>query len=272
MGCDGELWIPPSYYVQMSTIILTFRTSEGFVIASDGRKSGPEDGHILSDVAQKIFPLKDRGIHLAYALAGTLHLGEVLAGQAGDRVIFDFSVETATATNVLASSKPSSWWNFVSDLTKSISRSLDRARSGSTYSLDKESETIVFVGGFYGKHLKSAHIKFRHGLRTSEAEPFLHPPGFNAPHGSGKIFELIDNGDPRFAKYRNPRRDSVVTLSAAIERALNDIHAHCDPEALQIDKETCQGIGGRIQIATITPADGFKWVPGFEPEPTISRP
>jgi hypothetical protein len=38
----------------------------------------------------------------------------------------------------------------------------------------------------------------------------------------------------------------------------------CDPVAVEIDPD-CKFYGGRIHAATITPKDGFQWVPGYEP-------
>jgi len=37
------------------------------------------------------------------------------------------------------------------------------------------------------------------------------------------------------------------------------------PEGRAIDPEIAATIGGRIHMATITPANGFRWIPGFEP-------
>jgi hypothetical protein len=45
----------------------------------------------------------------------------------------------------------------------------------------------------------------------------------------------------------------------------NDILAHYNPEALAIDEPSCRGVGGRVQIGTVTFGEGFRWVPGFEP-------
>jgi hypothetical protein len=42
------------------------------------------------------------------------------------------------------------------------------------------------------------------------------------------------------------------------------IQASADPEAAKVD-EYANAIGGHIHMATITPTEGFQWVPGFEP-------
>jgi hypothetical protein len=51
-----------------------------------------------------------------------------------------------------------------------------------------------------------------------------------------------------------------VTLSDAVEAGRNYIEACSSPVALEIDKEICQGIGGHIHVATITPTAGFEWL------------
>jgi hypothetical protein len=51
-----------------------------------------------------------------------------------------------------------------------------------------------------------------------------------------------------------------VPLKDAIEAARNFIGACSDPVAQEIEGETNQRIGGELQLATITPTDGFQWV------------
>ena len=57
----------------------------------------------------------------------------------------------------------------------------------------------------------------------------------------------------------------LETLQQGIDRVHKDILLHYDPEARELDEKACSHIGGRVQIATVTFAEGFKWVPGFEP-------
>jgi hypothetical protein len=57
----------------------------------------------------------------------------------------------------------------------------------------------------------------------------------------------------------------LETLQQGIDRVHRDILLHYDPEARKIDEKACSHIGGRVQIATVTLSNGFKWVPGFGP-------
>jgi hypothetical protein len=256
-GYDGELYIPGNYCIPMSTIIVSFQTPEGFVIASDGRSRDPETGRIVTEDAQKIFPLQQEGSCLACGVAGAASF--VFNGQ-----IFDFKREAAVAAEQIAGKRLKNWWEYVTALTSELGGRLTRLRESLGGRLAKPTETWIFLGGFYGKHQKGAHIHFRHGTTATEFEPQLFPPGFNIPFGSAKIFELLNSEDSRFARYSIPKRDKVFSVSTAIDRAKNDILAHCDPIALTLDETTCAGIGGRIQIATVTRKAGFQWVPGFE--------
>jgi len=49
-------------------------------------------------------------------------------------------------------------------------------------------------------------------------------------------------------------------LAEAIELARNYIAACASQEGRIIDPEQCMAIGGHIQVAKITPQEGFAWV------------
>jgi hypothetical protein len=215
----------------------------------------------LTDNKCKIFQVKNAQVKLAYGLFGAAIIGDPL-----DNVLFDFEMESARAFE--SADHTLNWWQYLSAVCTTMEQSLNDARRGCGLPLDTHMlthGTYLVVGGFYGRFLKLAHIEFKHNQERSETELKNYPPGFSFPFGSLKIFELLNTGDPQFSSYSRPPRYGVSTLAQGIERVRNDIMAHYDPQALEIDRETCQGIGGRIQIATITLTNGFQWVPGFEP-------
>jgi hypothetical protein len=81
--------------------------------------------------------------------------------------------------------------------------------------------------------------------------------------GSKEVIKVLwDRGDPRLAAYK---MESPTTLSDAISIAKKYIRAYSESEAHIIDPKTCSRVGGRPHIATITPSEGFRWVPRFEP-------
>jgi hypothetical protein len=52
-----------------------------------------------------------------------------------------------------------------------------------------------------------------------------------------------------------------------IAHGIGFIKACSHPRAVEVDS-SCKGIGGRITAATITPANGFQWIEGYDPIPS----
>ncbi|MGI8962200.1 MAG: hypothetical protein ACR2IV_21065 [Bryobacteraceae bacterium] len=140
----------------------------------------------------------------------------------------------------------------------------------------------VHVDGYFSGYPARAGEEFYHfnqQLRYDTNSPHtLNCPKkyWNVIHGSSYIGALLfDSNDERLAKFRTDASKRVaasfndsdidITLEDAIEAARNYIEACSDPIVRELDIENCQGIGGRMHIATITPTGGFKWAPGYEP-------
>jgi hypothetical protein len=113
------------------------------------------------------------------------------------------------------------------------------------------------------------HIKQESAHKVHLQHLRWHPAWFS---GSPAVLSLLfDSDDPRFSEYRTDACKRVaaremhpemrVTLSDAIEAGRKSIEAcsRSSPMALEIDKEFCEGIGGHIHVATITPEGGFDW-------------
>jgi hypothetical protein len=256
MDC-AELWIPPNYCIEMPTVISSAPTAEGFVIGSDGRACGL-DNEIVRDEVRKIFAVEKPGIRLAYGLFGTAKIGNEIDG-----ILFDFEGQVSRAIGQIGS--PRNWWEFLSALAKELTDALKKVRVGLRNELDPESMTVITMGGFYGRFLKLGDIRFCYRDADNDGEARNYQQGFSFPWGSIKLFDLMNDCDKRFAQYAQPSRVGLRTLADGIERVRKDILLHYDPEARKLDEEVCSHIGGRVQIATVTFADGFKWVPGFEP-------
>lgn len=127
--------------------------------------------------------------------------------------------------------------------------------------------STVFVEGYFRGDPEQAVARFFHEKQVlREPEVSSHPCVQEYVWGSNEVSRLInETQDPRFARYRVPYSGGEPPLQLAIEIAKNYIQAHSDPAALDVDEKICHAIGGRIHIATITPADGFRWVSGFDP-------
>jgi hypothetical protein len=258
IGYDGAVWFPRRSPVEMSTVISFLSTPEGFVIASDGRASNADLRQKTGDDHQKIFNVDNGDVRIAYGLAETIKIGD------GQNVIFDFVTATATMATRVAEERPRNWWQFVVALTERLTEAVNHARVDSACTLSEEKATHIFLGGFYGKHGKSAHINFVHGVSVTEGEPYVHQSGFVAPpFGSRVVLGLLESGDSRFLQYATPPRSSAMTLPAAIQRVMNEVLAHYDPKAVEVDEKLAWTVGGRVQIATVTFSDGFRWVRGF---------
>ncbi len=93
---------PRSYdgYVPMSTAIARIYTSEGFVIAADGREWNPANQEQVSNSARKIFSVEQPRRQLAYAIAGAIRIPQIGTGE----TLFDFVSETARAIDKLTGS------------------------------------------------------------------------------------------------------------------------------------------------------------------------
>jgi hypothetical protein len=77
---------------------------------------------------------------------------------------------------------------------------------------------------------------------------------------------LFKAGPSPFASYSPFIPTSrAPSLAEVIGMARQYIIACGSPEAIQTDPESAIGIGGRTQMATLTPHDGFRWVNGYGP-------
>jgi hypothetical protein len=75
-----EFWPPENEQteiIDMPTAIVKAYTSEGFVIGADGRCTQAESGIVVTDDAQKIFPLSESHRTLAYVFCGTTAITDV---------------------------------------------------------------------------------------------------------------------------------------------------------------------------------------------------
>jgi hypothetical protein len=274
----------------MSTALVYFFTDEGFVIAADGFNTlvSREGRQVTSDRAQKIFPV--RGIEREAALSFTGRT--TLYDQTESYVAFDFPSAFVSAAHEIRFEPVENVSAFLSELCLIVLERLEltRLRVGlSKYPsppnrLNPAEHTIISIhldGYCSGYPVRAGATVYHINQEVAWDANSLH--SLNCPkrywsvlHGSDSIGALLfDTSDARLAQYRTEAcrrvaanyKDSNIgiTLQDAIEAARNYIAACSDPAIREIDIENCRGIGGRIHIATITPKDGFQWVPGLEP-------
>lgn len=131
---------------------------------------------------------------------------------------------------------------------------------------------IRFDGYFNGQPFR-AGIRFYHldqELRWGTISHDLNRWHKTILLGSMRVASvLLETEDPRLEKYRTDacrfianrfkHPDTAIGLQDAIEAARNFIGACSDPIAKDIEELAYQRIGGEIQIATVTPKNGFQW-------------
>ena len=91
--------------------------------------------------------------------------------------------------------------------------------------------------------------------------------------GPAKVSEWIFGDPPQhidlLSKYGKRSVATIYhpneTLRINAQMAHAYIKACSDPEVFAVDPEQSAHIGGHIHIATITPKEGFQWVPRFQP-------
>ena len=260
---DGEAeYFSEGNTIPVSTAIARIYTSEGFVIAADGRQANGITRSVVSDSICKIFGIQHGNRQLTYAIAGPIGFRS-----------FSFVTETAKAVEALKESRAKSLWQFSVDLMRILSPILAKEKEEHLGDLPAETrtaeaDTFIFLDGYYDGRPKRARIKFHHhGVALSETEEDTAGQELDAGHdyGSVPMIRLLAEEDDRLAAFRPSRYRPDLTLQEGITIAANRIRAHCDPIAMTIDPEHCWAMGGRIHLATVTFTQGFAWVPGFTP-------
>lgn len=270
--------------VPMSTAIVRTYTSEGFVIAADGRARGTDDWKVQTDEAQKIFPIGGSSTRfLAYSISGAASI----PSRDATEMAFDFVKEINIATQALSARRYSSLGDYAKRAFRAVHQKLKDAKlagrldypEAETLDPSERGSTIarVLIDGYHKGVPSRVKVRFFHerqvlaGLEVLQQELATGAQWYQGPE---KVFDLMfggygESGNPMFTAYEQRSVELVFhpneTLRIYAQMAQAYISACSGSEAFAMDPQTCAGIGGRIHIATITPQDGFQWVPGYEP-------
>jgi hypothetical protein len=281
-GNAGPVWPRNNIFLGLPvTAIAIAYVKSGFAIAADGRRRWADQTSVdedakqqESETQQKIFPAKFKGRDIAFALTGLV--------SSADKT-FDLIKETRAAADSLERSNTLNLYDYVEAFSASIRTALNGARQDgridfgdNSFCSDPEERNTVarifFIGYFRKDEPSLAVVKLSHnGQVIGEPSKLFQSPPENPVLSGSSIAELMyGRNDQRFAKYARPlSRDS--SMEQAKDYARNFIEACSDPLAREIDR-ACDGIGGRIHMATITKQEGFRWVPGFEPSGRLDFP
>jgi hypothetical protein len=253
-------------FIAMPTAIVRVYTSEGFVIGADGRCGQGET--VVTDQAQKIFPIVEADRTLAYAFSGTT----VTTDTKDQTVVVDLvsEIHKSVATLSQRQSRHDLMW-YVSQIWPTpysllLSKTKDIGPFP-TVASDPGVIAHVLFYGYYRKTPSELDLRF-----MQEEQKVVRPRLFPNPHlkqgtvvhGSENIANVLFSAqDQRLSRYRTSamgRRSGNLSLSEGIEIAQNYIQACDSDEGRQIDPVLCAGIGGHIHIAAITEGEGFKWI------------
>lgn len=245
--------------LDMSTSIVSIYTSEGFVIAADGRNYNIETKRKISDSVKKIFPVEQRERRLVYALSGT---SELIPKGATD-VVFDVVAQIENAVQGLSDDTFKSLWHYAEALSKVLTDLPKQAREAIQ---ENDPPTIIWFNGYYDGRPKRVDVKmFYDGQVPEISTPGLHH-GRQYGCGSSKVLDALADNNSVLSRYRTPSLGlgyDQRTLADAIDVARSWMSAHCGPEAEGIDP-ICATIGGDVLMGSLTFADGFHWIP-YEP-------
>lgn len=266
----------------MSTAIVSQFTPEGFAIAADGlrTKTNPTRDTVSNKV-QKIFPIVMGDTTLAYAFSGAVEVPDE-----NEKIAFSFTKECERAAKIVGSGTlPSSFDVYVKTVAGLVNERIAEARalgSLSKYPSCADPPGLMAKAtflGFYRGLASRAEIEFLQndqvladpvlgGLQTAQDD--LKDEDFK----KFKIFsgsEIVSNRlfhttEPDLANYRTSsisnndllRRQLPRTLEEATQLVESYIQACIDNR--QLDRETCDFIGGHIHVAKLTKAKGFEWV------------
>lgn len=262
-GRSGAFPAPHWFKSVRMTATATFYTHFGFAIAADGRQSwGHKPSRDLavrndeSDNVQKIFEISERRTALAYILRGDI--------ASRDRA-FDFQRDIRGELATFRGQEFSTCRQFVEDLSRNLQHRIEVAIHDRRIKEENPAPEITFVGYFKGDPCWFEVQFYRtYDSRSNKlfaVRPTDFYPGFCFVSGSAIVRDLISAGDPRFAgRFCDPWViGDNTSLQQAVHFSQGYIEACKSQLALQIDPD-CDGIGGHVHAATITPENGFKWV------------
>lgn len=277
----------------MATALAYLFSDEGFVIAADGQNTcvSAQGFEVLCDDKQKIFPIHDTDREAAFSLKGRTGLYDRTESHLAFKFtdIFVEAVEEIRSEALSSGDFLSRVCTMVKDRLDSARRSVGIAKYGSRgrTRVSGREHTIVSVrlDGYFSGHPVRAGAEFYHidqevHWDLNSAHTLLCPKThWTILDASLEIARLLfETDDTRLTEYRTDacRRvaialkdpNIVVPLQDGVEAARNYIGACEDQILREIDIEVCQGIGGPIHVAKITPKGGFEWVVPPKPNST----
>lgn len=267
----------------MPTAIVWVHTTEGLVIGSDGRVS--EKGEVFTDEAQKLFFIP--GNNVVYGTGGT---SMFTTGSRSGVIDVDESLDARARAIRLDPRMLNDISRYGRSLCADLYSRIKKAKNDGI--LDEPFEehftahgyagfvvTHVYIWGYRFVGPKQADVVLMHEKQVPSLQVL--PMDVNRTwnvYGSIAVYDALrEPTHPTFAqfgKYRIPAmaKNYQIGMEEGIEIAKNYILACQTSEALALDPQACQGIGGKPQILTFRPQGEPQWVDGYRPvEPQAWR-
>lgn len=244
MACSGDLtyqpkvWCPCIRRIPSMSAFCIESTPFGIVVASDSRKT-MDDGDVVENV-QKIIPVETDA---CIACVGLVDWDE-------DGMKFSY-LESAI--------------DIMRTETETVETMADQLfhRAESLYKPEFVVESFdadVYLVRLFRESPDCHRINFTrdHATRT-----LLRPNIYSVP-AIRQGLEEINSWEPcRFARYYPLHTlHENQSLNEAARLAFAYISACCGPEAQAVNPTGARSIGLPVQMATITPAEGFQWISG----------
>jgi hypothetical protein len=241
------------------TATATYYNQLGFAIAADGNQlwqdrqsydAGIRDSE--HDHEQKIFGIQTEHVALGYVIRGDI---------AGRGRSFDLAAELRSQLAILSSKDLLTCEQLLKSLAIGLEAQIEMAVHDRR--LEELPATQIDFAGYFNSQPCWMELQFHPFYnqvagRLYEIYPKALYPGACFISGSLIVGELIRRGDPRFMRFC-AQFDPEQSMKDAAGYVNGYIEACCSPEALLVDPG-CEGLGGHIHVATVTPEHGFDWV------------
>jgi len=269
---------PTQGLLGMPTAVIIHYTADGFLLVADGLSRCEVNGVFKPhrDDEQKIFPIIGEQSKFAFAVAGTARF---TPDGISDDVVFDFYSQVSRLAANLDRRKLRDGIEYCDSLSASVRKSLKHStdaarRAGKKVTYPTKPDQFgggtiahLILCGFYSgvPHGSAFRLFHRNQELALPEKRFTLVEGESRVFGSQKISDLLHkSSDPRFARFRVPRA-AKPNFRQLADAEKNYIDACASDAGRAEDPENCLGIGGRVTAATVTAANGFRWIPGFEP-------
>ncbi len=228
----------------------------------EGRKEQGNVWTIFRDGEQKIFSVTGQSVCFAFAITGTARLSSTIPRIAQ-------SIRTENFVDAVGYFR-----RLVEYINDSFRDSIADARqAGKSVAYPNYPDEFgpgmivqLCLCGYYRREPYSVIVRFsqRNEIPVDAEVVRRLGVGDSAVSGSGEVSRLLfATDDPRFTEYRYTTRNPTFEQWAIL--ASKYVEACMSESGLAADPVLSPGIGGHIHAATVTLADGFKWIPGFEP-------